>query len=63
MKNTTSFWVMLVIALLSGWDAIVRNFNNATEGVGNWWSGLAPIIQLGLVILAIYLLIKWSQRK
>jgi len=58
MDKTWKFWVPLIIAILSGYDAIVRNLNNLINGFNNFWISLAPIIQLALVILALYLIFK-----
>jgi len=52
----TQFYIMLGVALLSGWDAIVRNISNIKKGVSHWWNALPPLIQLGMVILLIYLI-------
>lgn len=55
MKDSTVTRLALVVSILSGLDAIQRNINNVLVGVTSWFNTLAPIVQLGLVFLTLYL--------
>lgn len=58
MRNTTFNWVIIIIVVLGTIDAVVRNVNNLIQGFTGWWDGVAPIVQLLLVILVFYLISK-----